>query len=205
MIYKTKWMGTERAQNLTKNVNEENKYLKTEGECVSLPTDQWTNNIMESMVYVDFVFSALLPFTIMVVCNIIIAIKLIQKQSIQKKISSNTTLGLGLINLTTTLILVSFTYMLLTAPSTILVIGWNYFGIASGHSSDAITLCKSLAKMPLNINNSLNFIQYACTGQKFRKASRDVVNGMIGSLAKLYSFSKNHLHNQNTEMTVTRS
>ena len=180
MMYKTKWVSAERAQGYHgPNQEDRNKYFKTEGECVSLPTDQWTNNLMTFMVYVDFVFSALLPFTIMCICNTIIVIKLFQKQKIQKQISPNAASGLNLANLTTTLLVVSFTYMLLTAPSTILVIGWNYFGITSGHSSDTIKLCRSLAKILLNINNSLNYIQYACTGNKFRSASKDVLNHVL--------------------------
>ena len=88
-------------------------------------------------------------------------------------------------NLTTTLLVVSFTYIILTSPSTILVLGWNYFGITSGHSAESVKLCRSVAKMFLNMNNALNFIQYACTGQKFRTASKDLIHHTWNNITKI--------------------
>ena len=170
---------------MTEVVGMADKYKKTEGNCVSLPTDYWTTSIMTSMVYVDFVIAGLLPFTIMLVCNIIIIIKLIENR---KKMAGITTKKSGpdLVNLTTTLLVVSFAYIMLTSPSTFLVLGWNYFGITSGHSSDSVKLCGSLSKVLLNMNNALNFIQYACIGKKFRGASKEILYRMAYDIKKCY-------------------
>ena len=47
-------------------------YLTIEGDCASIPTTHWTTQCMEVMVYVDFIVSSLLPFSIILICNIII-------------------------------------------------------------------------------------------------------------------------------------
>ena len=199
MLYKTKWIGAEKSDNQwlnrssTYRYDDEGvrykevvdvKYTKTEGECVSLPVDYWTNIIMTSMVYVDFVVAAQLPFTIMIVCNVIIIFNLVSNRKKQKTIKASGS-GPDLVNLTTTLVLVSFSYIILTSPSTLLVVGWNYFGITSGHSHSGVKLCRNFAKILLNMNNSLNFIQYVCTGKKFQAASLNLIGIIVSSIKRL--------------------
>ena len=115
---------------------------------------------------------------------------LIQTREKRKQITTSGS-GPDLVNLTTTLLVVSFTFIILTSPSTIFVLGWNYFGISSGHSPDMVKLCRVIAKMLLNMNNALNFIQYVCSGQKFRRVSSDVLFNMIYRIRVCLTCNKN--------------
>lgn len=198
--YKTKWIGAEKVKN--RSLHDSNmKYTYSEGNCVSIPTDYIMNTIMTVMVYVDFIISALLPFTIMIVCNAIIIHKLIKNKKITKNIKS-TGIGPDLVNLTTTLLVVSFTYIILTSPSAILVIGWNYFGITSGHSTDTVKLWRSFAKLFLVMNNALNFLQYVCTGKRFRTASKDLFTELLNNIAKVSPNCKKSTPDSTIEMQV---
>ena len=72
-----KWQVAEKQSNFSESSQ---KYIVTKGECVSIPTDSLKNNVMKYMVYVDFFISGLFPFSIMILCNIIIIWKLIENK-----------------------------------------------------------------------------------------------------------------------------
>lgn len=135
------------------------------------------------MVYLDFVVASALPFIVMIIYNIMIIIKLVQV-SIKRRTMNVTNSGPNIYQLTFTLLTVSFTYMLLTSPSAILVLGWDYFGINSGHSHELILMWRSIAKV--NMNSTFNFIQYACIGPSFRMQSKN----MLKKIAKYFKVSR---------------
>ena len=61
---------------------------------------------------------------------IFIWIYVIQHLSLfQRRDIIDTESGPDLVNLTATLLTVSFTFIILTSPSAVLVLGWKYFGL----------------------------------------------------------------------------
>lgn len=56
------------------------KTLTIIGDCSSIPTSFWTTLTMNVMVYVDLLVSSLVPFAIMIACNIIIIKKLFENR-----------------------------------------------------------------------------------------------------------------------------
>ena len=186
LVFKTKWTGADKIQN--KNpLNHENKYQITYGNCVSLPTDFWTTTIMTFMVYADFVVAVTVPFSIMFICNSLLIVKLIESQKSRANLT-NTAPAQNLTNLTRTLLVVSFTYIILTSPSAILVLGWDYFGITSEHSSDSVRLGRSMASMLLSVNNAFNFVQYAWTGKRFRTSSKGLIIHIVNVIKRKLQF-----------------
>ena len=208
--YKRKWVGADKVKDsslfdpdmrYSSIYDSDRKYTHSEGECVSLPTDYIMNMIMTVMVHVDFIVAALLPFVIMIVCNAVLIFKLLEKEENRKNMKS-TGSGPDLTNLTTTLLVVSFTYILLTSPSAILVIGWEFFGITSGHSVVSVKLWRSFAKMFLVMNNALNFVQYVCTATRFRTASKNLLNHGMKNAVKMFSIRKKPSSHNSIEMQV---
>ena len=49
------------------------------------------------------------------------------------------------------------------------------FSVKSGHSRHVIWLWRTMAKMLLNVNNSLNYLQYAATGDTYRQESYNLL------------------------------
>lgn len=196
IYYKMKWsILTDRYSDGTYNI--------IDGDCASIPTEYWTSLVMTTMVYIDFIMAAALPFIIMITYNILIIIELV-KTSIKRRAMNVTNRGPDVSQLTMTLLAVSFIFMLLSSPSAILVLGWNYFGVNSGHSQETIRLWRSVAKMLLNMNSSFNFLQYACTGKSFRIQSKNLLlkmkNYLLISIHKLLVQLKIHPTSNNIEM-----
>lgn len=112
--------------------------------------------------------TVLLPFSIILMGNIIIIVYLITANKKRQSMLSSTKAKEDfnkLISLTKTLVSVTFTYLILTLPflvySLVLVRSVGYFGDA--YFWNAITL--SL----FNINNSINFLLYCFGGKNFRE------------------------------------
>ena len=59
-------------------------------DCASIPTEFWTRFAMETMNVVDFTVASLIPFTIMIYCNMVLLIYL----SVQHKKVMYVNLGL---------------------------------------------------------------------------------------------------------------
>lgn len=206
--YKMKWRYAEKVKlfderNSTSDATVSNNhtifYNTIIGECSSIPTEFWTNLVMTVMVYVDFIVASLIPFLIMMVYNLLIIQKVVRASITRRSLTSAESRP-NLSNLTGTLLAVSFTYMFLTSPSAILVLGWDYFGVIDGYSSDWVRLWRSIGKMLLNFNNALNFVQYAITGEKFRKESKKLLISMV----KLFEFKcKEPTKGKNTTTKMT--
>ena len=49
------------------------------------------------------------------------------------------------------------------------------FRVTSGHSADVIRLWRTMAKMLLNVNSALNYLQYAATGDTYRQESYNLL------------------------------
>ena len=47
--------------------------------------------------------------------------------------------------------------------------------MTSGHSTDGVRLWRTVAKMLLNVNSALNYIQYAATGDTYRQESYNLL------------------------------
>lgn len=108
-------------------------------------------------------------------------------------------------NLAFTLLVVSFSYIILTAPSAILVLGWNYFGVTQGFSKDGVQLLRTAAKLLLNLNSSINFFQYIITGKTFREATHNLMKSMtlciIYLKCKRMLMAKTHIYLNNVHVT----
>ena len=193
VYFKMKWKSAEKVYNFNGTRILSYTYKTRIGNCVSIPTEYWTHLIMICMVYIDFIVACLIPFVTMIMCNSLIINKVIQA-STKRRNMTNSKSGPDVYNLTTTLLTVSFMFMLLSSPSAVLVLGWDFFGINSGHSTNTIKLWRSMAKMLLNMNSALNFVQYACTGQTFRQASKNLLKGIINVL-KIKNMIKHEKNN----------
>ena len=195
-IYKMKWTESQKLENYTL-LDLNNKYIKTDGECVSIPTDYPTNTLMTTMLYVDFVIAALLPFIIMFSCNGVIIYHLVENKQNTKKYDFNRKWS-------------GFSEPDQHSPGCF--IHFYYFDITQCNSSnwlevlwyyklpllDSIKLCRSFSKTFLIMNNSLNFVQYVCTGQRFRRASTELIDHMLTTLTNIrYRFMKPPIDNVN--------
>ena len=48
---------------------------------------------------------------------------------------------------------------------------WLFHRISTRHHMDSVLLCRTVAKMMLDMNSAFNFLQYVCSARSFRKES----------------------------------
>lgn len=58
-------------------------------------------------------------------------------------------------------------------------IDYYIYSISSHHSKDSVLMCRTVAKMLLDINSAFNFIQYVCSARTFRKEFTKMLKSMF--------------------------
>ncbi|XP_067933108.1 galanin receptor 2a-like [Watersipora subatra] len=124
---------------------------------------------------------AFLPFTLLLVMNIIIIVNLSKANARKHKMTNNfqqrkkSGERQGTISQKLTMMLLSVTsaFLLLTAPAAILdILRWQgapYFDLSKTNDMALYILCRQITRVLLYMNHSINFFLYCVTGCKFRK------------------------------------
>ena len=122
---------------------------------------QWT--------WIDFTFYSLGPFTLILLGNIGILIKLTYVRYRQKR--SNISTGVKITSMTAILLVISFMYLVTTAPISIylIIINAGWFDDVSPYTEAGVNLAWAVVNMLNYINNAINFILYCVSGPRFRR------------------------------------
>ncbi|XP_067934946.1 galanin receptor 2a-like [Watersipora subatra] len=131
--------------------------------------------------WVDATVYSFLPFTLLLVMNIIIIVSLSKANARKRKMTNNfqqrkkSEQRQGTISQKLTIMLLSATstFLLLTAPAVILDIlrgqGAPYFDLSQTNDMALYILCRQIARVLLYINHSIKFFLYCILGNRFRK------------------------------------
>ena len=121
---------------------------------------------------------SLLPFTTLLISNIIILVLFYQTQKNRRQMGVKADPG-HLISLTRQLIAISLTYLILTSPSAIYNVTVSYIKYLYSSYNDwmgANMLWNAISKNLAFINHSINFFLYCIAGKKFRDEFKDMMN-----------------------------
>ncbi len=126
--------------------------------------------------YQDLLIHSLIPFTFLIVCNIMILYKLLaefqQRQSMTSIGNGNDKKDSEMNSLLAMLLTISFVHLICTIPlrASIIMDNSDPFGKPVLTEDQVNVLIRwSVAVSLINVNHSLNFILYSLSGQVFRK------------------------------------
>lgn len=125
----------------------------------------------------DFVVRFAAPFTILLICNIIMIRQLVQSRKQREKLSTGFTKktsssSYGVSSVTVMLLTVSFTYLVCITPMQVLYYidkAAPFEKPVTNHSQAVATIRWALAIDMYYINHAINFVLYCVTGAGFRK------------------------------------
>ena len=129
--------------------------------------------------WIDFSVSSFVPFVVIVICNAIIIYKIFQARK-SREICMNVQQVKGqekMMQLSVTLVTISFVFLLCTCPTTVYFIVEPYWkGVDSSPRSKASRyLTHTVAHFLFYLNSAINFILYCVTGPSFRQELARVV------------------------------
>lgn len=116
--------------------------------------------------WIAFVAVSLLPFCVIILCNVFIVAALLRVRKLRAKHCVTSTSDKSLIQMTAMCLSASFCFLVCVAPSIILLIGKPYWK-RSNPASYEIT--KVVNNQLVFVNHSVNFFLYCVTGRRFRR------------------------------------
>ena len=160
--------------------------ITEKGTCV--PEENYSNFHKDVMPWIDAVFYSFLPFVILITFNVLIICSFRKAYRRQKTLHGNPTShksashNRSSINhrMTAMLLSVTFTFIIMTAPKTILLCIRNeVFMFLKYNTYDfqeiaLYTLITRIADLCIYTNHAINFFLYCVSGQRFRKEMKQL-------------------------------
>lgn len=142
----------------------------------TIPDSKLDYFVTEVRQWFQVTFATLVPFAIIIPCNICIILTMMRSRSMTSK-SNQERSSQQMTALITTLLTVSFAYVLLTAPLRIAFIVQTAYDFRD-------PLLISIVTFFLHLNHSINFILYMATGSAFRKELRGMLQCCFSGLGR---------------------
>ena len=115
--------------------------------------------------WIAFAFVNLIPFIVVITCNIFIIKTLIKAQRRMASVSTNDS---GFMQTIFMCLSASFAFLLCITPSIIVYIGKPYW-TSEGNPNYTYNIAKAITNQLAYVNHSINFFLYCITGRKFRE------------------------------------
>lgn len=113
--------------------------------------------------WLDLLFASLIPFMVIFISNIMIIIRVILKKRLAKTSGSS----FKMTNMTASLLVVSFLFLLTTSPICIFLL--INFDMESEEEHFYVSMIFDILNLIYYINNSINFFLYCITSRRFRQ------------------------------------
>lgn len=163
--------------------------------------DSYRDFFAKTWPWIDLCVFCVIPFTVIVIGNVLILLRVIKSQnktksrimpSTQNGTIQTTTHSHGSkhSSMTAMLFTLNVVFLVSTSPVSIYTIGEPYWAKgASGQKCAQLKLWWAIVNMFMYTNNSLNFLLYCLSGSRFR---REVI--------RIFSFRKKNVNNPNVRM-----
>ena len=114
-------------------------------------------------------FVSIIPFSLLIVCNTLIIIKLIRTKTVRQRSLHVQSQDSQTTGITVTLLVVSFAFIILCLPNALFLNIIRYLQPVPGtHFFAKCFLFFNVAGVMLVLNHTVNFLLYCITGAKFR-------------------------------------
>ncbi|CAH1800935.1 unnamed protein product [Owenia fusiformis] len=130
--------------------------------------------------WIDAAFASFIPFTILVICNILIVVKLLKAGIRRNKQmnASNSNMNDAVKSMTIMLVVISLLFICFTAPIVvdIAIFNLNYDQqLTTTLAEDAHDELRwAIVNMLVYLNSAMNFFMYCLSGKKFRESLKDL-------------------------------
>lgn len=121
--------------------------------------------------WIAFAVVSVLPFCIILLCNIFIIAALLRVRQLRTEHSITSTSDRSLLQMTAMCLSASFCFLICVTPSIVLLIGKPYWRDAN---ESAYEIAKVVNNQLVFVNHSVNFFLYCVTGRRFRNAISSV-------------------------------
>ena len=115
--------------------------------------------------WIAFVYANLIPFVLIIICNIMIIRTLVRVQKMRK---AQTNAEKSMTQTVLMCLSASFTFLIFITPSMALLIGRPYW-TSDDDPNYAYDIAKAVNNQLVMVNHSINVILYCASGQKFRE------------------------------------
>ena len=177
----------------------------TKGKCKLLHVEYkyfWT----EIYVWMELTTYTLLPFLIILSCNVVIVYRIYQghKKRQRQQVTQRSEQTAQITSMTIMLLITSFVFLILTLPSSLYYIVTRYGDAVNPQAYARQILAGAVLNLLAYLNNASNFLLYCATGRRFRTEVMAVVSCRFGSRSSVHPIETEHTYNGNANTTATQ-
>ena len=149
--------------------------------CAAYKTDYFMNKVYPILKLASY---SIIPFSLVLILNLLITFKLCHNRAAMRKASESPTHNkVAQHRMTVMLLVVSFTWLILSAP-------WTLRSLLEGKANTQeeraqLFLSKTVCFLLMYMNHSINFILYCLTGNKFRSELKELLCSLCCKVEQL--------------------